>query len=104
MKSRNVLMIGLIGALLLTGCGTAADSKQAEETDEVASSSSLTETSSVTEAASEIETSSDTEDGTEENAEAGSSLFFSRVLLVLMLTAFVLTIGILLYLRIHGWR
>ena len=73
MKSRNVLMIGLIGALLLTGCGTAADSKQAEETDEVASSSSLTETSSVTEAASEIETSSDTEDGTEENAEAESS-------------------------------
>ena len=73
MKSRNALMIGLIGALLLTGCGTAADSKQAEETDEVASSSSLTETSSVAEAASEIETSSDTEDGTEENAEAESS-------------------------------
>ena len=41
---------------------------------------------------------------TEENAEGGSSLLFSRVLFVLVLTAFVLTIGILLYLRIHGWR
>ena len=36
--------------------------------------------------------------------ERESSVLFSRILLILVLTALVLTTCILLYLRIYGWR